>query len=252
MPIAVLKTLPNKSVACCVTSPPYYGLRNYETDGQIGLEKTPDEYVHRLVEVFREIRRVLRNNGTFWLNIGDSYAGYHGNKNHEIPTSSTNGWANGTNEYKRGDKRPQDIGCKPKDLIGVPWLLAFALRADGWYLRSDIIWSKSNCTPESVVDRPTKAHEYLFLLPKSQKYLYDADAIKEPASGKPGTVKKNQRREMNSTPLYQSNRGGRTQEPMKVGAMGISEDGYRNKRSVWTISTKPFKGAHLRPCRPRW
>lgn len=148
-----LKVIDAESVHTCVTSPPYFGLRDYGTAGQIGLERTPDEYVEKLVTVFREVRRILRDDGTLWLNIGDSYA------------------------------ENRKAGCKPKDLIGIPWLLAFALRADGWYLRQDIIWQKPNCMPESVRDRCTKSHEYIFLLSKSHRYYFDAEAISEPIAG---------------------------------------------------------------------
>jgi DNA modification methylase len=160
------------SVHCCVTSPPYFGLRDYGNAAQIGLEPTPAEFVAQLVEVFREVRRVLRDDGTLWLNLGDSYAGYHGNKNSVIPTSATNGWTNGTNENERTSTANRN-GLKSKDLIGIPWRVAFALQADGWYLRQDIIWHKPNPMPESVRDRCTKAHEYVFLLSKSERYFYD-------------------------------------------------------------------------------
>ena len=198
-----LRLLPDASVHTVCTSPPYYGLRDYGHDGQIGLEPTPVDFVDALVEVFRGIKRVLRPDGTLWVNLGDSYAGYHGNKNSEIPTSATNGWTRGTNENLRGDRRPQDIGLKPKDLVGIPWRVAFALQADGWYLRQDIIWHKPSCMPESVQDRCTKSHEYVFLLahPESKgRYYYDADAIRRPT---------------------------------------------RNKRSVWSVSPKSYRGAHF-------
>lgn len=241
--LSLLSLMPDQSVHCCVTSPPYFGLRDYGVDGQIGLEETPEAYVARLVDVFREVRRVLRDDGTLWLNIGDSYAGYHGNKNaaYDAAPSNKSGYFENQRKTLVNHK-----GIKNKDLIGIPWMLAFALRADGWYLRQDIIWHKPNPMPESVRDRCTKAHEYVFLLSKSPRYYFDADAVKEPAtSGPAGTVRKDQPRKMNSTPLFQSNRGGRTQEPMKQGAMGIPEDGKRNRRSVWTVATRPFKGAHF-------
>lgn len=183
--LAVLKTLPSESVNCCITSPPYYGLRNYGVDGQIGLETTPEKYIAKLVEVFREVRRVLRSDGILWANIGDSYASGKGTcHNPGGNTSSFNVHLKEANVHPldRGNKSTlAAIGLKPKDLIGIPWMLAFALRADGWYLRSDIIWAKSNCMPESVLDRPTRSHEYIFLLSKSSKYYYDHEAIKEPA-----------------------------------------------------------------------
>jgi len=231
-----IRTLPDQSVHTCVTSPPYFGLRDYGMAGQIGLEDTPDAFVSRLVDVFREVRRVLRDDGTLWVNLGDSYAGYHGNKNALMPTSATNGWTNGTNENSRGDKRPQDIGLKQKDLLGIPWRVAFALQADGWYLRQDIIWHKPNPMPESVGDRCTKAHEYLFLLSKSQRYYYDAEAIKEPAA------------ESSLSRLAQNveAQAGSTRVPGKTnGTMKAVGGEMRNRRSVWTVTTKPFKGAHF-------
>ena len=169
----VLRTLPDESIHCCVTSPPYWGLRDYGVDGQLGLESTPDEYVAKMVEVFREVKRVLRKDGTLWLNLGDSYAGsmkgigadgiaYGG------PKQRTNSGSIGIMEKPL---KVKEIGLKPKDLVGIPWRVAFALQADGWYLRSDIIWAKGNPMPESVTDRPTKAHEYIFLLSKSRRYF---------------------------------------------------------------------------------
>jgi DNA modification methylase len=167
-----LRGLDAGSVQTCVTSPPYFGLRDYGHDGQIGLEPTPDEFVEALVGVFREVRRVLRDDGTVWLNLGDSYnADGRKGRAHmgEGKNSGYSAWVNKTMN-----------GTKPKDLLGIPWMVAFALRADGWYLRSDIIWSKPNPMPESVTDRPTKAHEYVFLLSKGPRYFYDADAVREP------------------------------------------------------------------------
>ena len=177
----VLATMQSNSAQCCITSPPYWGLRDYGVEGQLGLEKTPDEYVAHLVEVFREVRRVLRDDGTLWLNLGDSYAGSgkcSGRtwEDGKIPNMSAKQHTN-TGSLAVG-RTPQLNGIKPKDLVGIPWMVAFALRADGWYLRSDIIWSKPNPMPESVTDRPTKAHEYVFLLSKSKEYYYDHMAIK--------------------------------------------------------------------------
>lgn len=201
--VELMRSMPEQSVNCCVTSPPYFGLRDYGVDGQIGLEPTPDEFVQALVGVFREVHRVLRDDGTLWLNLGDSYAGYHGNKNAAYEAAPSN--KGGYFENQRASTVGVD-GLKQKDLIGIPWRVAFALQADGWYLRQDIIWHKPNPMPESVRDRCTKAHEYIFLLSKSPKYYYDHDAAKE-----------------------------------------ISVDGNskRNRRSVWTVTTKPFKGAHF-------
>ena len=168
------------SVQTCVTSPPYWGLRSYGHDDQLGLEPVPERYVENLVSVFREVKRVLRADGTLWLNLGDSYA--HSSAQPDRSNSSTLGaWKNGgrRDASATAGAPAKQHGLKPKDLVGIPWLVAFALRADGWYLRSDIIWAKPNPMPESVTDRPTKAHEYLFLLTKSPRYYYDADAIRE-------------------------------------------------------------------------
>ena len=234
-----IRTLPDQSVHTCVTSPPYFGLRDYGMAGQIGLEDTPDAFVARLVDVFREVRRVLRDDGTLWLNLGDSYAGYHGNKNALMPTSATNGWTNGTNENSRGDKRPQDIGLKQKDLLGIPWRVAFALQADGWYLRQDIIWHKPNPMPESVTDRCTKAHEYVFLLSKSARYFFDAEAIKERAIHSGRVVKATGADSKNANAGFGSDtKGGFTTTDTLVGD-------NRNRRSVWTVATKPYAGAHF-------
>lgn len=236
----VLKQLPDESINCVVTSPPYFGLRDYGHDGQIGLEPTPDEFVETLVSVFREVRRVLRKDGTVWLNLGDSYTGYHGNKKSEVPSSSTNGWTKGYDENKRKG-RPQDIGLKQKELIGIPWRVAFALQADGWYLRQDIIWAKPNPMPESVRDRCTKAHEYIFLLSKSPKYYYDHEAAKEPmAASSIPRLKQNVADQVGTT---RANGGAKTNGNFK--AAGDIESGLRNRRSVWSITTKPYKGAHF-------
>jgi DNA modification methylase len=250
----VLKTLPDGSVHCVVTSPPYFGLRDYGVDGQMGLEPTPSEYVSSMVEVFREVRRVLRDDGTLWLNLGDSYAndakwggstgGKHAKGNH------------GNTGIGRGKKT---TGLKSKDLIGIPWRMAFALQADSWYLRQDIIWSKPNPMPESVTDRCTKTHEYMFLLSKSERYYYDAEAIAEPVAA--SSIARfaqdiGSQRGSDRVP-------GKTNGPMKAvgrrnvkpGAImaadpvkGESTFGFgelRNKRSVWTVATQPFKEAHF-------
>lgn len=191
--LEVLKTIPDACCSTCVTSPPYYGLRNYGEEGQIGLEETPGEYIERLVEVFREVRRVLKNDGTLWLNIGDSYA-----NDGKWGGSSGGKHAKALHGKTGVGRRKKHTGLKPKDLIGIPWLLAFALRADGWHLRADIIWQKPNAMPESVKDRPTRAHEYVFLLSKSVRYYYNAEAIKEPAVGFPGSQNPNARRRGNT------------------------------------------------------
>jgi DNA modification methylase len=228
-------------VHCCVTSPPYFGLRDYGVAGQLGLEKTPDEYVAGMVAVFREVKRVLRDDGTLWLNIGDSYAGAKGN------TAMTGGKSDAARgEEMFGSRIGRKIGVggdvKSKDLIGIPWTLAFALRADGWYLRSDIIWSKPNPMPESVTDRPTKAHEYIFLLSKSERYYYDAEAIAEPAV-RPGDTQtfggaKALRSEI--APHDPRFRNGSEQWGRTVTATET-----RNRRSVWTVTTSPFPEAHF-------
>ena len=227
-----LKQLPDNSINCCVTSPPYWGLRDYGVEGQLGLESTPEEYVAKMVEVFREVKRVLRDDGTLWLNLGDSYAG-------NCSQASNNGRAGFGNARERLVNRKGE-GLKPKDLVGIPWMVAFALRADGWYLRSDIIWYKPNTMPESVRDRPTKAHEYIFLLTKSKRYYYDNEAIKEDA--KPESEKR-----------YRSTFHTGKKEISGQGRPGNTSNtpgykkwtGKRNKRSVWTVIVKPFKEAHF-------
>jgi len=241
--IEMMKTLPEQSVNCCVTSPPYFGLRDYGHEGQIGLEKTPEAFVQKMVEVFREVKRVLRDDGTLWLNLGDSYAsnGCYINawleKDHNKDKKHLH-----TKNHKRYEDRKAfrggEYGIKAKDMIGIPWRVAFALQADGWYLRQDIIWHKPNPMPESVQDRCTKAHEYIFLLSKSPKYYFDSDAIAEPVTA--STLDR-----LNQPTLEQqagSNRvPGKTNGNMK--AVGGTET--RNKRSVWSITTKPYKGAHF-------
>jgi DNA modification methylase len=224
--LEVLRGMPDESVHCCVTSPPYFNLRDYGVAGQIGLEGTPADYVFRLVDVFREVRRVLRNDGTLWVNIGDSYAA---NRSYQVRDNK---------HTDVGNDMPCRVpdGCKPKDLIGIPWMLAFALRADGWYLRSDVIWHKPNPMPESVTDRPTKAHEYLFLLSKSERYYYDADAIRErsvdaPGKSRGGSLSRFGRAEQ----LVSANAHRGSKEPVS--------NGTANKRTVWTLATLPFNGA---------
>jgi DNA modification methylase len=255
-----LAQLADGSVNCVVTSPPYWGLRDYGHDGQIGLEQTPEEYVSEMVVVFREVRRVLKDDGVLWLNLGDSYNGASMNR------SGQNGYNDGrTNRSKRFSAGGVD-GLKPKDLVGIPWRVAFALQADGWWLRQDIIWAKPNPMPESVTDRCTKSHEYLFLLTKSAKYHFDHEAIKEPiAESSKARLNQNIESQAGSDRVP-----GKTNGPMKAVASGIrfggskygdsddpkhatksgnewvqSPDAKRNRRSVWTITTKPFKGAHF-------
>jgi DNA modification methylase len=225
-----LRTLPNASVHCCVTSPPYWGLRDYGHDGQIGLEATPEAYVARMVEVFREVRRVLRDDGTCWVNLGDSYAGNASsggkNSNDGGPAVRVAGVPT-----KRGD------GIKPKDLCGIPWRVAFALQADGWWLRQDIIWHKPNPMPESVRDRCTKAHEYVFLLTKSERYYYDAEAVKIRGSGQTQGGKGHKH----------TKEGANEYNRTKMGLMNLvgREWATANRRSVWTVTTKPYSGAHF-------
>jgi site-specific DNA-methyltransferase (cytosine-N4-specific) len=194
----LLSRLPPDFFRCCVTSPPYWGLRDYQAEGQIGAEDDPGQYVDRLVVVFEQVRRVLKENGTFWLNIGDSYTS--GNRGYRAPDKK-----NPVRAMSYRAKTPE--GLKPKDLIGIPWRLAFALQKSGWYLRSEIIWEKPNCMPESVKDRPTRCHEYLFLFSKSQTYFYDYLSVQE-ANG-------------------------------------------RNRRTVWSIPTEPFTGAHFATFPPK-
>ena len=216
----------------CVTSPPYYGLRNYgDEEKQIGQEETPEEYISNLVEVFREVRDVLTDDGTLWVNIGDSYYNYRPGKGQALnkQTVSSNDQDLPQKCARRGNKLD---GLKEKDLIGIPWMLAFALRADGWYLRQDIIWHKPNPMPESVRDRCTKAHEYMFLLSKNKKYYYDNEAIKEPAKDW-GTRDRTKGKYHNQGSGLQPHSGLTKSYPKK------------NKRSVWSISPRPYKGAHF-------
>ncbi len=233
---AELQTLPDASVQTCVTSPPYWGLRDYGVAGQLGLEPTPELYVENMVRVFREVLRILKEDGTLWLNLGDSYAGSANsgavNQNAGCPAVRMNGL-----KAKGGD------GLKPKDLVGIPWRVAFALQADGWYLRSDIIWSKPNPMPESVTDRPTKSHEYLFLLSKSERYFYDHEAVRE--SG-PTYIRKASGYKLVA---YQDSHTGNNQAGGLADKDTITEG--RNKRSVWTVATAPFSEAHFATFPPK-
>jgi len=225
-----LKELPDESVHCCVTSPPYFGLRDYGVAGQIGLETTPDAYIAELVAVFAEVRRVLRKDGTLWLNLGDSYAA---NRGYQVSQSKHQAHDYGTSN---ASKVPD--GFKQKDLLMVPARVALALQADGWWLRSDIIWHKPNPMPESVTDRPTSAHEHIFLLAKSQTYYFDADAVKEPdvAGHKSGN---GYARVDTKNVGVRLSYGGRGQEEQ------WEPGGGRNIRNVWTIATQPYSGAHF-------
>lgn len=243
-----LKSLPDDIVQCCVTSPLYYGLRDYGAEGQIGLEKTPHEYFSRLVEVFREVRRVLRKDGTLWLNLGDSYAGSWGNQGRKDQRGSQRtinqpmfqplkGYGALDTKTKTGSWVKDDPALKPKDLIGVPWRTALALQEDGWYLRSDIIWAKPNPLPESVKDRPTKSHEYLFLLANSESYFYDSEAIKEPATGRSAGNKRHR-----GVSAY---REGVEHHRTKSGLLNTQATTTRNRRTVWSVSPVSYKGAHF-------
>ncbi len=234
--LEVLKNLKTESVNMCVTSPPYFGLRDYGVEGQIGLESTIKEYVQRLTRIFEEVRRVLKKDGTLWLNIGDSYngSGKTGGKGKQQSNKGSLG---------RPDNRKGFNGLKQKDLIGIPWRVAFALQSNDWYLRQDIIWDKPNVMPESVKDRCTKAHEYIFLLSKSRRYYYDYKAIKEPAKwerwGKQTDVKGYIKGTTET--LGKDTRG----KPVDMDSLEERRKQGRNKRSVWHVPSKPFKGAHF-------
>jgi DNA modification methylase len=236
-------------VQTCVTSPPYFGLRDYGHDGQIGLEQTPEEYIAAMVEVFQCVKDVLADDGTLWLNIGDSYAAQRGGTH--MPAQTVAGGIGGKGDDKAfrgmGDEKrgaahrnASAIGLKHKDLIGIPWMLAFALRADGWYLRQDIIWHKPNPMPESVRDRCTKAHEYIFLLSKSDRYFFDNEALKEPSV----TPVDMQIAKRNKAP-HKGQRDSGMRET--TGGFDKITRVYetRNRRSVWTVATRPYKGAHF-------
>lgn len=246
-----LLRLPSESVHCCVTSPPYFGLRDYGAAGQIGLEKTPEAFIQKMIGTFREVKRVLRNDGTCWINLGDSYNAYNANR----------GPAKGENKRHHeimpaADRGLTCKGLKNKDLLGIPWMVAFALRADGWYLRQEIIWSKTNPMPESVRDRCTKSHETIFLMTKSPRYFFDNEAIKEPSIYKrppavpvgwdTGTGSHRSLKGRYRNPAPRGSFNGKTEAMSGTGQnafRAIVET--RNKRSVWTVSTKPYKGAHF-------
>jgi len=233
-----LSDIADGSVQCCVTSPPYWGLRNYGHDGQLGLEQTPDDYVDNMVAVFREVYRVLADDGVLWLNLGDSYASFRDGK---ATPDTTRGESIGTLVPKGSASNRMASSfagsiIKHKDLVGIPWRVAFALQSDGWYLRQDIIWHKPNPMPESVTDRCTKAHEYLFMLTKSPRYYFDNDAIAEEAKYQPGGSH-------DDVPQGGFNDKGPIPGSGQRSFRAIRQT--RNKRSVWTIPTKPFKGAHF-------
>jgi DNA modification methylase len=234
--ITVLSTLDSKRFHCCVTSPPFWGLRDYGVEGQIGLEAHPDDYVRIMVTVFREVGRVLRDDGTLWLNLGDSYAqGWSGGDSGSSATRVA--------QKKNSLSRSAPKGLKPKDICGLPWRVALALRDDGWYLRQDIIWSKPNPMPESVTDRCTKAHEYIFLLSKQERYYYDADAIKERAIYADEAIYDNGENGMSSAKSY----AGTGSTTRKFG----STPELRNKRSVWEVATGGFSDAHFATFPPK-
>lgn len=238
--LEMLKTLPDNSIDCCVTSPPYYALRDYGIDGQIGLEETPEKYIEKMTEVFMEVYRVLKDDGTLWLNIGDSY---NGNKNGNTENIKHKKVSDSNNFTKK-----LWDGAKPKDLIGIPWMLAFSLRNAGWYLRQDIIWHKPNPMPESVTDRCTKSHEYIFLFSKSQKYYFNHEAIQEPAVSSDDL----KRRIKNGVEEWKTDKAkntyavsgtGRSREELYT--INSSGEYVRNKRDVWTVNVKPCKEAHF-------
>ena len=249
-----LKNLPSESVDMCVTSPPYYNLRDYGAPGQIGLEKTPEEYISRLVEIFHEVKRVLKSCGTLWIVIADSYAGSGKGRNSKGINSSTSEKQNSNTGSVAGTlSKTMCSGYKAKDLIGIPWMLAFALRADGWYLRSDIIWDKSsNVFPESVKDRCTKAHEYIFMFSKNKQYYFDSKAIREPVS--PVSLKRAEYGWHGKGDSGTGNYAGLGHLDKMKGRM-VNPEG-RNKRDVWHVSTHSYKKAHfatyppelIRPC----
>jgi len=252
--LEVLRGMEAESVNCVVTSPPYYGLRNYGVDGQIGLEPSLPDYIATMVEVFREVKRVLRKDGTLWLNLGDSYAS-------SWPCNRRNQVGNGSlDSGKRADRPPRLAGLKEKDLIGVPWRVAFALQDDGWYLRSDIVWAKPNPMPESVQDRPTRAHEYVFLMTKSPKYWYDAEAIRTPSNGfskmpdgwdtgagAHGAYHRNGREKGRKTDRQRGHSQRHAGFNDRWDLMSVAEQCSMgaNARTVWNIATRGYAGAHF-------
>lgn len=243
--LEMLRTLPDNSVHCCVTSPPYYALRDYGVDGQIGREDTPAQYVARLTDVFSEVRRVLRPSGTLWLNIADTYAG-KGNQGDSVDPKYPNGR---TGQAVAINRRVE--GCKAKDMIGIPWMLAFALRDSGWYLRSDIIWMKANPMPESCKDRPSRCYEHVFLLTKSRSYYYDAAAIAEPVAE---STPMRMRRKFGKNKYSAGIPGQAHQHLNDYRPNGYAEEDIpllRNKRDVWQINSVPYKGAHFAAYPPK-
>lgn len=244
--LEVLKTFPDACCDMCVTSPPYYGLRNYGTDGQLGLEESPEKYIERITEIFREVRRVLTDTGTLWLNLGDSYFPHNGTRGNKTPAGDTlRGRENG---YQPSPKMTTALPVGAKELIGIPWRVAFALQEDGWMLRQDIIWHKPNPMPESVTDRCTRAHEYIFLFTKKPQYFFNQDAIREPLS---------ERRAKQAGQLVEPGNNAASRKEVidhdRERGSGGHFDGHKwrmnpkgkNKRDVWTISTQGVKGAHF-------
>jgi len=255
--LTVLRGLPDQSVDCCVTSPPYWGLRDYGVQGQIGLEQSPSAYVSKLLQVFLEVRRVLRDSGTLWLNIGDTYIGYHGNRNSgDEPAPSDKP---GYRENMRGTTVGADT-LKNKDLAGIPWRTAFSLQDSGWYLRCDCIWSKPNPMPESVKDRPTRSHEYVFLFSKKEKYYFDSRAIREPSAeargGRPQSKQALSFARTVNEPLRPDLFSSKPRQHRKDRKPVCCDKMSRNRRSVWEVPVRPFREAHfatfppdlIRPC----
>mgnify|MGYP000849309579 FL=1 len=245
--LETLKNFPDESISCCITSPPYYGLRDYHKKGQIGREKTVEEYLDRLVAVFREVRRVLKKDGTCFIVIGDSYAGTSSKKEQRDPK-----YPKGRNGQNPSITQ-KVLGYKSKDLMGIPWRLAFALREDGWYLRSDIIWHKENAMPEACKDRPTRSYEHIFLLSKSPRYYYDYDSLAEPM--KEVSKKRYVRGRSKENKYLNENSGAKIQkinEARKYGQYkGDNIPQFRNKRDIWTINTTSFRGNHYAAFPPK-
>jgi DNA modification methylase len=250
-----LLELPDASVQSCVTSPPYWGLRDYGCAGQIGLEQSPQEYVGQMVNVFQEVKRVLQDDGTLWLNLGDSYIGSGKGCNPDDSPSQKQATNRGSEQFVKskrdcarfgGGNLPQGNGLKPKDLAGIPWRVAFALQAHGWYLRSDIIWAKKNCMPESVTDRPTRGHEFIFLLSKNERYFYDAEAIKEPCSyGVNGDGTAARKARASEKQRGHSRRHAGFNDRWDKMRHEEQCTGMRNKRDVWTVATAQYRDAHF-------
>lgn len=261
--VDVLRAMPAESIDCCITSPPYFNLRDYGVEGQIGLESSVEEYIQKLVDIFNEIKRVLKPNGTLWLNIGDSYNGSGKSRNADGQVGKLNSDIQSSNKgIQKGRLSKTSVAyLKPKDLIGVPWMLAFALRKEGWYLRQDIIWEKPNCMPEAVKDRCTNCTENIFLLSKSRTYYFDNEAIKEPCvgfdksspRGSKGALtlnagrRKGNNKSFRGGGVYTNNRSFNNSADKSKATVGNvpNETGLRNRRNVWKISTQGCKEAHF-------